>query len=344
MMNLQLKRLIWVHVTAWSIALGLTLSFVLLSKFLEKNPPASESIQVPLPIEQMRPEKDQEGALKPRPITFLFTGDVMLGRYIQTLIPKKGGDFPFTHMPGIIAKVEEGLGVDSLDFVAANVEGPISDSKYVNPGTAMRFNFKPETANMLAKAGFNTANMANNHTLDQGEDYFRQTYDYLTAAGILAFGHQDKANGEWTFASKEVAGQTIGFLGFNDAVTRLDQEAALQKIQEIDPQVDFLVIAVHWGIEYEKTARPSVVELAHKMVDNGADFIWGTHPHVVQNRETYKEVPIYYSLGNFVFDQYWSEDTQKGLVVGLAWEEGEPLKVVEVPVDLVNQGEPKVRE
>ena len=77
------------------------------------------------------------------------------------------------------------------------------------------------------------------------------------------------------------------------------------------------------------------------MVDSGVDFIWGTHPHVIQNSEVYKNAPIYYSLGNFVFDQYWSEATQTGLVVGLLIE-GDEITTTEITVDIINQGEPNI--
>jgi hypothetical protein len=121
-----------------------------------------------------------------------------------------------------------------------------------------------------------------------------------------------------------------------------------------------LIVGVHWGYEYEDIARQNIVDKAHQFVDAGADFIWGTHPHVVQNSEQYKERWIYYSLGNFVFDQYWSAATQKGLVLGLKIESTPPseptepsqvlpqeegyfqVTIQEFPVQLVNQGEPQL--
>jgi len=277
------------------------------------------------------------------PIAILFTGDIMLDRYIETLMERRGGTFPFTYMPDVLEAGKKALGVTDLDLVVGNVEGPISDSPYKNPGTAMRFNFKPAMAQLLADVGFTTANLANNHTLDQGQDSYTQSHDYLSAAGIEAFGHPDTANGVNTFISYDFDGTKVGFLGFNDAVTHLDRAAALAKIDEVAPTVDVLIVGIHWGIEYETTARAGIQEFAHQMVDHGVDFIWGHHPHVVQNSEVYNGAPIYYSLGNFVFDQYWSKATQQGLVVVLKIQDGK-LTTAEIPVDLVNQGEPKPRD
>ena len=245
-------------------------------------------------------------------------------------------------MPEILDTAKTSLQVDEIDLVVGNIEGPISSSNYVNPGTAMRFNFKPEVAELLDKVGFTTLSMANNHTLDQGSDAYQETYNLLTAQGIHAYGHADIADGPYTFTKHEFATKTIGFLGFNDAVFPLDEATALAKIAETAPKVDFLIVSVHWGVEYEKTARASITELAHQFVDAGANFIHGHHPHVIQNAELYKGAPIYYSLGNFTFDQYWSPATQEGLVVGLKLE-GDEISTTELIVDLVNKGEPKPR-
>lgn len=279
-------------------------------------------------------------------VTMLFTGDLMLGRYIQTLRMRNGGDFPFTYMPEIIFTVEDKLEVAALDLIIGNLEGPITDSDYTNPGTAMIFNFKPEVADLLAKAGFTTMSMANNHAFDQGRQGIDQTYNYLSAAGIRGFGHPDTVNGDYSFTHYEFDQTTVGFLGLDDVDFKPNDEAVLAKIRELDPLVDFLIIGIHWGIEYETLARESIVDDAHNFVDAGADMIWGHHPHVIQNWELYQGKPIYYSLGNFVFDQYWSAATQEGLVVGLRLDnDGDTIKITttELYVDLVNQGEPKLR-
>lgn len=275
-----------------------------------------------------------------KPVTIMLTGDIMLGRYIATLRDRNGGDFPFTTMPDVIKSIKTKLGVDKLDLIAGNLEGPITD-KQVAWGD-MVFCFKPEIADLLKNTGFTTFNLANNHIFNQTRDGLTQTHTRLVTVGIDSFGNPDTPNGDLSFQTYNFGKTSIGFLGLNDTDFQLDMDETTARIKELDSQVDFLIVAVHWGFEYEPTARESIVTKAHAFVDAGADFIWGTHPHVVQNHEEYNGAQIYYSLGNFVFDQYWSAATQEGLVLGLKIEDGK-ITVVEQMVDLVNGGEPTPR-
>ena len=76
-----------------------------------------------------------------------------------------------------------------------------------------------------------------------------------------------------------------------------------------------MVVYAHWGREYELIQSESQQKIAHNFIDSGADLIIGSHPHVVQPIEIYKNKAIFYSLGNFVFDQYFSEDVKNELIV-----------------------------
>lgn len=278
------------------------------------------------------------------PIAVLMTGDMMLGRYIATLRERNGGDFPFTYMPEVIDAVETALNVDKLDIIAGNLEGPIVEQQVAYGDLVFRF--APEVAPLLKKVGFTTLQLSNNHTFNQTRAGFTETVNHLHNAGVDGFGHPDTVNGEWSVLRYDFNRTSLAFLGFNDTDFKLNMEEALAKIKELDAQVDVLIVGIHWGFEYEPTARESMVNKAHQFVDAGADFIWGTHPHVIQNHEQYNGKWIYYSLGNFVFDQYWSAPTQEGLVLGLKIEDQNgtlTLTPAEIYVDLVNKGEPKPR-
>jgi poly-gamma-glutamate synthesis protein (capsule biosynthesis protein) len=89
----------------------------------------------------------------------------------------------------------------------------------------------------------------------------------------------------------------------------------MAEIARLRPSCDFLVVFPHWGIEYQITASARQQELAHEFVDAGADLVIGAHPHVVEPVELYRGKAIFYSLGNFVFDQGLSFWTEHGLAV-----------------------------
>ena len=94
---------------------------------------------------------------------------------------------------------------------------------------------------------------------------------------------------------------------------------------------DMVIVNMHWGREYEHQYNKRQQEIAQALVDRGADMIIGHHPHVVQGMEIYHNKPIFYSLGNFIFDQYFSADTQEELAVE-AVIDGEGMELVLHPL------------
>jgi poly-gamma-glutamate synthesis protein (capsule biosynthesis protein) len=106
----------------------------------------------------------------------------------------------------------------------------------------------------------------------------------------------------------------IGVIGWHEFSYKND-EFVLSKIQEMRSSVDYLVIYPHWGTEYATSPNKKQIQLAHSWIDAGADAIVGHHPHVVQTVEIYKDKYIFYSLGNFIFDQYFSFNTTHGIGV-----------------------------
>jgi poly-gamma-glutamate synthesis protein (capsule biosynthesis protein) len=138
--------------------------------------------------------------------------------------------------------------------------------------------------------------------------------------GFDYVGCADRKVDDCSFNIKEINDVKVGFLAYSMVYGILDEEKLLAQIKEVKKQVDLVIVNIHWGVEYEHIARSNQKNLAHKMIDAGADAIIGHHPHVVQNLEIYNNKPIFYSLGNFIFDQYFSNETQEGLAVGLTYE------------------------
>ena len=288
------------------------------------------------------------------PVTLVAFGDLMLGRYVWQLMEKNGHDYPFEHFPELLGEMlsdpanQTPAPIPKPDFIFANLEGPISDNPYVNPGTAMVFNFKPAVLDTLKKFGFNLLNLANNHAYDMGEDGMRQTRQYLTDAGIHHFGDAKGLRPEttWTTTVKDT---TLTFFGLNDTLkNRLDFDEVNDRIRVAEDTADFTIVTIHWGTEYQHEPNQKQIEAAHAMVDAGADLIIGHHPHVIQSNEIYHGAPIYYSLGNFIFDQYFQQDVQEGLGLAVTLKKSldprvpDTLEVKETVFDIV-KSQAKVR-
>ncbi|MBD3329911.1 AmmeMemoRadiSam system protein B [Candidatus Peregrinibacteria bacterium] len=246
-----------------------------------------------------------------RDLTIMAFGDLMPGRYVRTLMDRHGKDYIFENIRGPNNSFFKGA-----DYIFANLEGPIKGQGYKS-GTSLVFGFNENIAPFLKRYGFNLFTIANNHAVDQGWDGRTSTIESLNKHDIGWCGHPSEVDKESVFYD-EINGKKLAFACFQDVTYRLDDEAALNLIKEIRPNVDYLIVSIHWGVEYKHRPSESLeVSPGRAFVDAGADAIIGHHPHVVQSFEIYKDRLIFYSLGNFVFDQYWSVETQEELGIGL---------------------------
>ena len=98
-------------------------------------------------------------------------------------------------------------------------------------------------------------------------------------------------------------------------VAPLVSEEIIADIQTARQQGGLVFVSLHWGVEYQHQPQESQRQLAHQLIDAGADVIIGHHPHCIQGVEVYRGGLIAYSLGNFVFDQFQSADTKSGLML-----------------------------
>lgn len=273
-------------------------------------------------VEQFRSIENKVPDLQSKKAKILFLGDMMLGRHVRTLMNREGLDYPFNKLPEDFFQ--------GYAMVIANLEGPITE-RFVTGGTSMIFGFPPDTAEILKKHGITTVTLGNNHTLNRGAEGFAETEKYLQEQGIEFFGEQDGESWEESVLSKEINGLKLTFISLHDAERDIDQNTALEIIKKADPISDYVFVLPHWGVEYQHQANDRQKTLAHEWIDNGADIVIGHHPHVVQNMEVYNEKPIFYSLGNFIFDQYFSAETQEELAIKLEIKRDE-LKFALIPM------------
>lgn len=265
-----------------------------------------------------------------RNIEVVFVGDVMLGRNVlQTALDKKKDfTYPFQKVQSTLV---------AADMALANLENPvIKDCPRFDSG--FTFCTDPEMLFGLTYAGIDAVNLANNHTRNFGVKGFDETKGFLSEKSI---GYAGDGN-LWT---EDIRGVKFGYIGFdksqqnNPKLTELEEKL----VKDSDSQVDVLIVAMHWGVEYQDVALPGVKALAKHLVDLGADVIHGHHPHWVQDFEYINGKPVYYSLGNFVFDQMWSEETKKGLIVKLTLDsKGNFVKDEKIPTYIEEIGQPRL--
>ena len=246
---------------------------------------------------------------QPNPPSTLFVGDVMLDRGVALYAKKFGRD-------ALFKGVEELF--QSADAVVANLEGTLTTNTSIaqKNNAILRFTFDPAYTALLKSVGFTAVSLANNHALDFGVDGYTQTVQNLTSAGIVSFG--SPRNDRNLSNSLELQGQKVCFVGYHDLYTH-DPKPVVTEIEAIKDSCAHVVVFVHWGEEYQPRENPRQVLLAHMFIDAGADLIIGAHPHVVQPIEIYNSKAIFYSLGNFMFDQSFSFATMHGLAVRVEW-------------------------
>jgi poly-gamma-glutamate synthesis protein (capsule biosynthesis protein) len=240
-----------------------------------------------------------------KPVKLLAFGDLLLDRYIKLYIDRNSPEYPFADIKDALA---------GNDLVLANLEGSFTDfaPRQLDPNNTS-FTFDPKLAATLKSSGFNLVSLANNHVQDFGKDGFAQSQAYLDGAGIEHFG--DFYN-EGPALAKDINGLKIAFIGYNE-FGKPSIEPTIAKIKEAALRADYIVVYAHWGAEYQTDPWPGSQEKGRRFIDAGADAVLGSHPHVVQPIEIYKGKPIFYSLGNFVFDQIFSDQVRHGLGVRL---------------------------
>ncbi len=259
-------------------------------------------------------EKTEKGE-----VTISFLGDIMMDRGVKTSIYKNyEGDFN-----KLFQNLEE-LKEDDITF--ANLEGPVSDVGN-NVGSKYSFRMEEKSLEALKSASFDIVSFANNHVGDWNVAAFKDTLVNLRKSGIIYTGAGDTLAEASDVRIIEKNGVKIGFLAFTDVGPNW-MEAGAEKagillasdpnrisyIQKAKEKVDVLVVSYHWGEEY-LPFNTRQKALAESSIDAGANIIVGHHPHVTQDTIKYKNGLIIYSLGNAVFDQYFSEETMKGGLV-----------------------------
>ena len=251
-----------------------------------------------------------------------IVGDIMLSRGVETAIQERG-------METLLEDLKPVFLEDDLSI--ANLECPITD---YGRGTSKprRLVFKADPANTryLKEAGLDLLNLANNHAMDYHSQGLTDTMEHLNHAGLCYVGAGSDSSQDMSYVF-EKNGIRVGVLayslfgpeGFSYSPHRANINYLLpphyEKLKEDleGLQADVKIVYFHWGIEFVPYLSDTQKELGHLAVDYGADFVVGTHPHVIQKMEVYQGKYIYYSLGNCIFDHQIPRGTDEGLLLSV---------------------------
>lgn len=283
-------------------------------------------------------------------VSFIAVGDIMLSRNVAKKMKAKN-DFNYPFL-----KVKDYL--KTADFSFGNLETPITDGHEIKTGE-MIFRADIGVEKALKEAGFSVLSLANNHTKNFGEKGLKDTFDYLGKAGIKYVGAGNNEFEAYSPVYIEAEGIKFAFLAYNDSdvvpesyratekragTAFMDKEKMEKSIKEAKEKADFVIVSMHSGTEYVHNPNKSQIEFAHSVIDAGAEMVIGHHPHSIQSVEKYKDKYIFYSLGNFVFDQMWSEETREGLMAKLFFNRSGLTKVEFLPVLIEDFSQPKILE
>lgn len=308
--------------------------------------------------------------------TMVAGGDIMLDRGVAkaVTVQKRGVDFPFSGgtaritgrhccsslgWPTVVAVRTGNAGaVRSLlkgaDLAVANFENPAPDNfKYHTQGTV--FSANPRLIAGLKDAGIDYVSLGNNHIGDAGPVGLLQTLANLDKYGIRHSGAGRNLAAARTPAILTVDGVKVAILSY-DTIAKYyaagTNKAGSAQLTAANVKVDvaaarkagaqIVIVYPHWGTEYSPRPFSAEQSLAHAVIDAGADMIIGNHAHWVGAMEIYKGRPIWYALGNFVFDQIWSEPTSEGLLLQLTFRGTHLVQVRLQPTVILDGAQPNL--
>ncbi len=247
-----------------------------------------------------------------KPTKLLFGGDILLDRGVRVEIEKNGFYSLFDSIDPLFSEYRS-----KNNFILANLECPLTDQ---NSPIPKRFSFRAPSsyADSLKKVGFTHLFLANNHTNDHHRKGLSSTFNSLKKAGIVGIGYgkthsqscepvfiEKESNRIAIFSVVRVPLENWFRMEDKPSICQFGIEELVQKVKELkekEPQT-IIIISLHWGTEYRFLPTAEQRKEAHLLTLAGADAIIGHHPHVTQSIEFVNDKPVFYSLGNFVFDQ-----------------------------------------
>jgi len=242
-------------------------------------------------------------------VSIVLTGDILLDRGVREAIDHRGVDHLFSEGVDSVLRSSQ-IVVGNLECPATTVKAPVF-KRYI-------FRGEPQWLTTLRQHGFTHLNLANNHSIDQGREGLTDTRRNIIEAGMVPIGAgrnmQEAAEpvllgseprNIWLVASLRLALENYAYLPDQPCVSQEPMDSLLMRVNRLrksDPKA-VIIVSLHWGGEHTLQPVPRQRLEAHQLIDAGADVLVCHHTHTLQTVEDYRGHKIYYSIGNFIFDQ-----------------------------------------
>ena len=243
-------------------------------------------------------------------LTVVLTGDILLDRGVRRVIEHHGVGHLFSD--GIDSVFQSAqVVVGNLECPATKIQAPVF-KRYI-------FRAEPEWLDTLHQHGITHLNLANNHSIDQGREGLMDTRQNILAAGMVPIGaganmaeasepvllasHPRKV---WLVPSLRLALENYAYLTDKPCVSQESMDSLFSRVHCLRQQdsTAVIIVSLHWGAEHKLEPVPRQRHDAHMLIKAGADLLVCHHTHTLQTIEDYNGHPIYYSVGNFIFDQF----------------------------------------
>lgn len=243
-------------------------------------------------------------------LTVVLTGDILLDRGVRRVIEHHGVGHLFSDGVDSVFQSAQVV-VGNLECPATKIQAPVF-KRYI-------FRAEPEWLDTLRQHGITHLNLANNHSIDQGREGLLDTRQNILAAGMVPIGaganmaeasepvllasHPRKV---WLVPSLRLALENYAYLTDKPCVSQESMDSLFSRVHRLRQQdsTAVIIVSLHWGAEHKLEPVPRQRHDAHMLIKAGADLLVCHHTHTLQTIEDYNGHPIYYSVGNFIFDQF----------------------------------------
>jgi len=271
-------------------------------------------------------------------LNILFTGDILLDRGVRQVIEHHGVDHLFSEDIDSVFRQAQ-IVVGNLECPATKIEAPVF-KRFI-------FRGEPEWLDILQRHGYTHLNLANNHSIDQGREGLLDTKRNIIAAGMVPVGAGENMNEAaepvllaeqprkvWLVASLRLPLENYAYLPDKPCVSQEPMDSLLERVNHLrrTDSTAVIIVSLHWGGEHTLQPVPSQRLEAHQLIRAGADMLICHHTHTLQTIEDFQGKKIYYSIGNFIFDQPRPLNSKACMVLLRIKEDG--LDVETIPIEI----------